>query len=132
MTTKSGLIDLFGYIEAADLRFEVRECVGSEPDQVQCTVLQRSEFATAAGVGPGTATMLMKIEDGQVVALRYGRPDGHGRAHDLFRQFIREDDPSALDKMWWSTSSGEPYALLPEESFELFEKYTQEYLDPKS
>jgi hypothetical protein len=132
VTTKSGLIDLFGYIEAAGLGFDVQECVVSEPDQVRCTVLQSSGFADAARVAPGDATMLLKIADGRVVALRYGRAEGHGLAHDRFSSFIRETDPSATEKMWWSTSTGEPYPLLTEESFELFERYLQDFIDSES
>jgi len=132
VTTKSGLIDLFGYIEAADLGFDLQECVGSEPDQVRCTIFQSSGFATAARVAPGEATMLMKIEDGQVVAMRYSRPAGHGRAHDEFSRFVSDSDPAAGEKMWSYNSEGEPYALLTEESFELFERYTQDFIDSKS
>jgi hypothetical protein len=132
VTTKSGLIDLFGYLEAAELGFDVQECVGSEPDQVQCSLQQSSGFATAARVLTGEATMLMKIEDGQVVALRYGRPDAHGRAHEEFSQFIRDADPDAPEKMWWSDSTGNPWPLLTEESFELFKQYTQAFIDSKS
>lgn len=132
VTTKSGLIDLFGYIEAADLGFALQECVGREPDQVECTILQRSGFADAARVAPGDATMLLKIVDGRVVALRYGRAEGHGLAHDRFSSFIRETDPGATEKMWWSTSTGEPYPLLTEESFELFERYLQDFIDSES
>jgi hypothetical protein len=126
--TKPELLDLFGWIEASDARFELQECVGREPDQAQCTVLQTLGWATAGGEEPAEATMFMTIENGQIVAMRYGRPNSTEPYYLDFRSFVRDADPSAPEKMWWTTSADRPFPLLTEESFELFEKYTNEYI----
>lgn len=125
---KSELLDLFGWIDASDVRLELQECVGREPDQAQCTVLQSMAWATAAGADPAEGTMFMTIEDGQIVAMRYGRPDSFESYYLDFRSFVRQADPAAPEQMWRTTSGGRPFPVLTEESFELFEQYSTQYV----
>lgn len=125
---KSELLDLFGWIDASEVRLELQECVGREPDQAQCTVLQSMAWATAAGAEPAEGTMFMTIEDGQIVAMRYGRPNSFESYYLDFRSFVRQADPAAPEQMWWTTSADRPFPVLTEESFELFEQYTSQYV----
>ena len=70
--------------------------------------------------------MFLKVEDGQVTALRYSRP-AFGFQHDRFSEFIRDLVPTAPEKMWYTAGDGQPYAILNEESYGLFEQYTEEF-----
>ncbi len=125
-STKSDVLALIPWMDATGMRLESPRCEGSEPDQVACTPLQIMRWAAAGGARPLEGTMFLKIEDGRVVAMRYGRP-AFGFYHDRFRAFIREADPTAPDRMWFTADNGEPYAILSDESYSLFEQYTEEY-----
>ena len=128
--TKSDVLALIPWMDATGMRLESPNCEGSEPDQVSCTPLQSMRWAAAAGAAPKEGTMFLKVEDGQVTALRYSRP-AFGFQHDRFSEFIREIDPTAPQRMWSTSSSGEPFAILNEESYGLFEQYTEAFWEAR-
>lgn len=124
--TKSDVLALIPWMEASGMRLESPRCEGSDPDQVACSPIQSMRWAAAAGAVPKPGTMFLKVEDGQVTALRYSRP-AFGFQHDRFSEFIRDIDPTAPQRMWYTADDGQPYAILNEESYGLFEKYTEEF-----
>lgn len=124
--TKSDVLALIPWMEATGMRLESPRCEGTAPDQVACKPLQITRWAAARGAVPLEGTMFLKVEDGQVTAMRYSRP-AFGFYHDRFSEFIRDQDPTAPEKMWYTADDGQPYAILSEESYSLFEKYTEEF-----
>lgn len=124
--TKSDVLALLPWMDATGMRLESPQCEGTEPDQVECTPIQSMRWATAAGGGRLPGTMFLKVEDGRVTALRYSRP-AFGFQHDRFSEFIRDLDPTAPEKMWYTAGDGQSYAIRNEESYGLFEKYTEEF-----
>ena len=124
--TKADVLALIPWMDATGMRLENPRCEGTEPDQVACTPMQSMRWATAAGAGPKEGTMLIKVEGGQVTALRYSRP-AFGFQRDRFSSFVRDQDPTAPEKMFYTDSGGEPFAILDEESYRLWEQYTEEF-----
>jgi len=132
-STKSELLELFGWIDASDLQLELQGCEGREPDQAQCTVLQSNAWAAAAGAEPDEGTMFMTINDGQIVAMRYGQPTSFTEYFEDFYSFVRQADTAAAEQMWATESDGRTvWPVLDDDSYALFERYTNEYIDAQN
>lgn len=132
-STKSELIDLFGWMDASDWQFELQGCEGREPNQAQCTVLQSNAWATAAGAEPAQGTLFMTINEGQVVAMRYGQSTSFTQYFEDFYSFVRQADPAAAEQMWATESDGRTvWPVLTDGSYELFEQFTSQYVNSKT
>ena len=137
-TTRVDLLNLFGWINASDWRFEPQACEAREPDQVQCTVLQSNAWATAAGAEPAEGTLSLRVENGQVVSLIYlfdNSPvtSSYGEAFGDFYAFVLDRDRDDAAAMWATAGDGRTlWPTLTDESFELFEQYTAEYVESRT
>jgi hypothetical protein len=136
-TSRADLVNLFGWINASDWSFEPQACEAREPDQVQCVVLQSNAWATAAGAEPVEGTLSMRIENGQVVSLIYlfdNNPvtSTYGEAFGDFYAFVLDRDRDDAAAMWATAGDGRTiWPTLTDESFELFEQYTAEFVDSR-
>lgn len=137
-TSRVDLVNLFGWINASDWSFELQACEAREPDQVQCTVLQSNDWATAAGAEPAEGTLSLRIEDGQVVSMIYlfdNSPvtSAYGEAFGDFYAFVLDRDRDDAAAMWATAGDGRTlWPTLTDESFELFEQYTAEYVEART
>jgi hypothetical protein len=132
-TSRADLVSLFGWIDASDWRFEPQACEASEPDRVECTVLQSNAWATAAGAEPVEGTLFLRVENGQVVALRYGGDISFTEYFEDFHRFVRDRDPDDAAAMWATAGDGRSvFPTLTDKSFELFEQYTADYVESRT
>ncbi len=131
-TSRDDLVNLFGWINASDWRFEPQACEAREPNQVQCTVLQSNAWATAAGADPVEGTLSMNVENGQVVSLLYLFDNSYGEYFADFYRFVLDRDRDDAAAMWATAGDGRTlWPTLTDESFELFEQYTGEYVESR-
>lgn len=132
-TSRDDLVNLFGWINASDWRFEPQACEAREPNQVQCTVLQSNAWATAAGADPVEGTLSMNVENGQVVSLLYLFDNSYGEHFADFYRFVLDRDRDNAAAMWATAGDGRTlWPTLTDESFELFEQYTGEYVESRT
>jgi hypothetical protein len=133
VTSRADLVSLFGWINASDWRFEPQACEASEPDRVECTVLQSNAWATAAGAEPVEGKLFLRVENGQVAAMRYGSDNSFTEYFEDFYGFVRDRDPDDAAAMWATAGDGRTiWPTLTDESFELFEQYTADYVESRT
>jgi hypothetical protein len=132
-TSRAELVSLFGWINASDWRFEPQACEASEPDRVECTVLQSNAWATAAGAEPVEGTLFLRVENGQVAAIRYGSDNSFTEYFEDFYGFVRDRDPNDAAAMWATAADGRSvFPTLTDESFGLFKQYTADYVESRT
>jgi hypothetical protein len=132
-TSRADLVNLFGWIKASEWRFEPQACEALEPDQVECTVLQSNAWAASAGAEPVEGTLFLRVENGQVAAMRYGFDNAFTEYFDDFYAFVRDRDPDDARAMWATDGDGRSvFPTLTDQSFELFEQYTADYVESRT
>ena len=137
-TSRDDLVNQFGWINASDWRFEPQACEAREPDQVQCTVLQSNAWAAAAGAEPVEGYLSIRVENGQVASLIYSFDNSpvtsaYGPYFADFYSFVLDRDRDDAATMWATAGDGRTlWPTLTDESFELFEQYTGEYVESRT
>lgn len=121
---------LFGWFDAVNWQFEPVGCEFSEPDQVQCSILHRNDWFAAGDIAPVNGTLFLKVENGQITALRYGFDTrANSVPYQLFRDYVRSNHPDDVPNLWApDTGDYSVGPILTEDAFNLFEQYTDEYL----
>lgn len=130
VTDPDDLPDLFAWFDVVDTTFEPQGCDFREPDQVSCTVAHSNAWYGPVDLAPVEGNFSIKVDDGQIVAVRWGiGPDHAMSAFDPFVFYVNDTNPDDLQTMFKTAATGDfRYPELTDESLALFEKNTAAYL----
>lgn len=123
------LSELIAWFEATRWRFEpVAPCVRAGSTHVRCDVVQHNAWSDARTTDGASGEFLLEIDDGSVSSLVYDESyvEWENIAIRPFREFVWMTHADDLEDMWLG---GRPYSpQLTDESIDLFERYTAEYV----
>jgi hypothetical protein len=123
---------LLAHLEAVDARYDLTECTYAEP-AVTCRALYTNAWFDPLDEPATTATFFVRVEDGQVTALRQAQklPD---RVWLTWSSFVRDRGEGD----WGAMAKGHPDGMgiigpmLTDESIELHRQYTTEFVEARS